>query len=70
MNIWKLIKVQTFTDTSFKVRNVNQFVIRLFLMLDSARTKYTFKLREGMHVIWLKPSLKKQVKCILPSISV
>ena len=41
-----------------------------FLILDSARTKYTFKLKEGMYIKWLKPSLNKQVKCILPWILV
>ena len=37
-------------------------------ILDSARTKYTLKLKEGMYIKWLKSSLSKQVKCILPSI--
>ena len=41
-----------------------------FSILDSARTKYTLKLKEGMYIKWLKPSLNKQVKCILPSILV
>ena len=39
-----------------------------FSILDSARTKYTLKLKEGRHIKWLKPSLNKQAKCILPSI--
>ena len=38
-----------------------------FSILDSARPKYTLKLKEGMYTKWLKLSLKKQVKCILPS---
>ena len=41
-----------------------------FTILDSARTKYTLKLKEGMYIKWLKPSLNKQVKCILPLILV
>ena len=28
MSIWKLIKILTFTDTSVKTRNANQFVMR------------------------------------------
>ena len=39
-------------------------------ILDSARTKYTFKLKEGMYINQLKSSLNKQVKLILPSILV
>ena len=39
-----------------------------FSILDSPRTKYTLQLKEGMYIKWLKPSLNKQVKCILPSI--
>ena len=41
-----------------------------FSILDSARTKYTLILKEGMNIKWLKTSLKKQVKYILPSILV
>ena len=41
-----------------------------FPILDSARTKNTLKLKEDMYITWLKPSLSKQVKCILPSILV
>ena len=41
-----------------------------FSILDSTRTEYTLKLKEVMHIKWLKPSLNKQVKCILPSILV
>ena len=48
-----------------------------FSILESARTKYTLKLKEGMYIKWLNSSLKwlnsslnKQVKCILPSILV
>ena len=41
-----------------------------FSILGSTRTEYTLKLKEGMHIKWLKPSLNKQVKCILPSILV
>ena len=41
-----------------------------FSILDLARAKYTFKLKEGMYMKWLKPSLNKQVKCILSSILV
>ena len=41
-----------------------------FSILDSARTKYTLKLKEGMYIKWLKPSLNKQVKWILPPILV
>ena len=33
-----------------------------FSILDSARTKYTPKLKEGMYVKWLKPSLKQTDK--------
>ena len=38
-----------------------------FSILDSARTKYTFKLKEDMYQKWLKPFRSKQAKCILPS---
>ena len=41
-----------------------------FSILDSARTKYTLKLKKGVYIKWLKPSLNKQVKGILPSILV
>ena len=41
-----------------------------FSILDSARTTYNLKLKEGIYIKWLKPSLNKQVKCILPSIFV
>ena len=41
-----------------------------FSILDSARTKYILKLKEGMYIKWLQPFLNKQVKCILPSILV
>ena len=41
-----------------------------FSILDSASTKYTLKLKEGMYIKWLKPSLNKQVKWILPPILV
>ena len=41
-----------------------------FLILDTARTKYTLKLKEGMYKKWLKPSPNKQVKCIFLSIIV
>ena len=41
-----------------------------FSILESARTKYTLKLKEGMYIKWLNSSLNKQVKCILPSILV
>ena len=40
---------------------------KCFPILDSARTKYTLKLKEGMYKKWLKSSLNKQVKCILYS---
>ena len=30
-----------------------------FSILDSARTKYSRKLKEGMYIKWLKPSLSK-----------
>ena len=39
-----------------------------FSILDLARTKYTLKVKEGMYIKWLKPSLNKQVKCIFPSV--
>ena len=38
-----------------------------FLVLDSVGTKYTLKLKKGMHKKWLKLSLNKQVKYIFPS---
>ena len=41
-----------------------------FSVLDSARTKYILKLEEDMYIKWLKLSLNKQVKCILPLILV
>ena len=41
-----------------------------FSILDLARIKYTVKLKEGMYIKCLKPSLNKQLKCILPSILV
>ena len=41
-----------------------------FSILDSVRTKYTLKLKEGMYIKWLKSSIYKQVKRILPSILV
>ena len=41
-----------------------------FSILDSGRTKSTLKQKEGMYIKWLKPSLNKQVKCILPSVLV
>ena len=31
-----------------------------FSILDSARTNYTFKLKEGTYIKWLKPSLKNR----------
>ena len=37
----------------------------LFSTSDSARTKYTLKLKEGINIKWLKPFLNKPVKCIL-----
>ena len=53
MSIWELIKVLIFTDTSLKIRNANQFVMRTFFsILDLTRTEYTFKLKEGMHIKW------------------
>ena len=41
-----------------------------FSTLNSARTKYTLELKECMSIKLLKPSLNKQIKCILPSILV
>ena len=41
-----------------------------FSILDSVRTKYTLKLKEGTYIKWLKPSLNKHVKCVLPLILV
>ena len=41
-----------------------------FSMSDLARTKYTLKLKEGIYIKSLKPSLNKQVKCILRPILV
>ena len=38
-----------------------------FLVLDWVGTKYTLKLKKGMHKKWLKLSLNKQVKYIFPS---
>ena len=34
---------------------------KCFSISDSARTKYTLKLKEGMYIKWLKPTLNKQV---------
>ena len=75
MNISKLIKVLIFTNISLKIRNANQFVMRTLnfmsvSFLDSGGTKYTLKLKEGIYIKWLKPSLNKQVKYILSSILV
>ena len=36
-----------------------------FSILDSARTKYTLKLKEGMYIKWLKSSLNKQIKPLI-----
>ena len=33
-----------------------------FSIIDSAPTKFQLKIKEGMHIEWLKPSLNKQVK--------
>ena len=41
-----------------------------FSILDSPRTKYTLILKDGIYIKWLKASLNKQLKCILPSILV
>ena len=34
-----------------------------FSVLDTASSKYQLKIKEGMHIDWLKPSLNKQVYC-------
>ena len=39
-----------------------------FSVLGSSRTQYTLKLKEGIHIKTLRPSLNKQVHCIVPSI--
>ena len=77
MSIWKLIRVLIFTNTSLKIRNANQFVMRnVFQFLKKnflkffARTKYNLKLKEGMHIKWLKLCLNKQIKCFFLSIFV
>ena len=41
-----------------------------FSILDTARTKYALKLKEGLHINWEQPSLNKQVKCLFSSICV
>ena len=39
-----------------------------FTILDTASSKYVLKLKEGMHITWEKPTLNKQIKCILPTL--
>ena len=34
-----------------------------FSVLDRANSKYAIKLKEGLHIMWEKPVLNKQVKC-------
>lgn len=35
-----------------------------FSILDTATSKYQLKIKEGMYIDWLKPSLNKQVHCL------
>ena len=41
---------------------------KCFTILDTASSKYVLKLKEGMHITWEKPTLNKQIKCILPTL--
>ena len=41
-----------------------------FKIIDTARSKYTLKIKEGLHIQWLKPNLNVQVKCVTSSILV
>jgi hypothetical protein len=41
-----------------------------FSILDHAATKYSLKIKEGMHIKWNKPELNKQVNCLFTSICV
>ena len=41
-----------------------------FSIIDQAQTEFTLKLKEAMHIEWLKPSLNKQQKHVNVSISV
>ena len=35
-----------------------------FSIIDTASSKYQLRIKEGLHIDWLKPSLNKQVHCI------
>ena len=37
-----------------------------FSILDSATSKYSLRIKEGMHIKWQKPELNKQFNCFLP----
>ena len=41
-----------------------------FSIIDHADTKWKLKLKEGLHISWLKPSLNKQVKHCVINLSV
>ena len=41
-----------------------------FVILDRGQSKYNLKIKEGLHILWEKPSLNKQVKCVKISIAV
>ena len=41
-----------------------------FKVIDSARSEYTLKVKEAMHIKWLNPTLNKQKKHITLTISV
>ena len=41
-----------------------------FSILDHAQSTFALRIKEGMHVEWLKPDLNKQIKCLTTSICV
>ena len=41
-----------------------------FSILDTASTKFSLQIKEGMHIEWKKPTLNKQVHCLRTSICV
>ena len=50
MDVRTLISFQIFVSPGRNICDENCFSI-----LDSARTKYTLKLKEGMYINWLNP---------------
>ena len=43
---------------------------KCFSILDSARTKFQLKLKEGMYIGWVNPDLNKQVKYVSSTLTV